>query len=57
VSVRRTPAAPGLRAVVFALGGAYIDRDLRYLYRRLFDGDETAMERFLAEACSSRSLP
>jgi 2-haloacid dehalogenase len=36
-------------AVVFDLGGVLIDWNPRYLYRRLFDGDEAAMEAFLAE--------
>jgi 2-haloacid dehalogenase len=36
-------------AVVFDLGGVLIDWDPRYLYRSIFDGDEAAMERFLAE--------
>jgi 2-haloacid dehalogenase len=38
-----------LSAVVFDLGGVLIDWDPRHLYRTLFDGDEGAMERFLAE--------
>ncbi len=45
-----TPAE--IRSVVFDLGGVLIDWDPRYLYRDLFDGDETAMERFLAEVCT-----
>jgi 2-haloacid dehalogenase len=36
-------------AVVFDLGGVLIDWNPRYLYRRLFAGDEAGMERFLAE--------
>jgi 2-haloacid dehalogenase len=40
-------ARPG--AVVFDLGGVLIDWNPRYLYRQLFDGDDTAMETFLAE--------
>jgi 2-haloacid dehalogenase len=36
-------------AVVFDLGGVLIDWNPRYLYRRLFDGDDAAMEAFLAE--------
>ena len=36
-------------AVVFDLGGVLIDWNPRYLYRSMFDGDEAAMERFLAE--------
>lgn len=41
-----------IRAVVFDLGGVLIDWDRRYLYRRLFGGDEAAMERFLADVCT-----
>lgn len=39
-------------AVVFDLGGVLIDWDPRYLYRSLFDGDEAAVERFLAEVAT-----
>ncbi|MEW9623096.1 HAD family hydrolase [Rhodanobacter geophilus] len=39
-------------AVVFDLGGVLVDWNPRYLYRQLFD-DEAAMERFLAEVCTS----
>ena len=39
-------------AVAFDLGGVLIDWNPRHLYRRLFGGDEVAMERFLAEVCS-----
>jgi 2-haloacid dehalogenase len=38
--------------VVFDLGGVLIDWDPRYLYRKLFDGDDAAMEDFLANVCS-----
>lgn len=38
--------------VVFDLGGVLIDWNPRYLYRKLFAGDEAGMERFLAEVCS-----
>jgi 2-haloacid dehalogenase len=41
-----------INAVVFDLGGVLIDWDPRHLYRTLFEGDETAMERFLTEVCS-----
>jgi 2-haloacid dehalogenase len=41
-----------IRAVVFDLGGVLIDWDPRHLYRRLFDGDDAAMERFLADVCT-----
>jgi 2-haloacid dehalogenase len=47
------PTANGrFEAVVFDLGGVLIDWNPRYLYRTLFDGDEVAMERFLAEVCT-----
>jgi 2-haloacid dehalogenase len=39
-------------AVVFDLGGVLVDWNPRYLYRTLFDGDDAAMERFLAEVCT-----
>lgn len=39
-------------AIVFDLGGVLIDWNPRYLYRRLFGGDEAAMERFLSEVCT-----
>ena len=41
-----------LSAVIFDLGGVLIDWNPRYLYRKLFDGDDEAMERFLAEVTS-----
>jgi 2-haloacid dehalogenase len=43
---------PALDTVVFDLGGVLADWDPRYLYRQLFDSDEAAMERFLAEVCT-----
>ena len=41
-----------IRAIVFDLGGVLLDWNPRYLYRKLFDGDDAAMERFLAEVCT-----
>jgi 2-haloacid dehalogenase len=41
------------RVVIFDLGGVVIDWNPRYLYRKLFNGDETAMESFLATVCTS----
>src|SRR5215471_9456667 len=38
--------------VVFDVGGVLIDWDPRHLYRKLFAGDEPAMEHFLANVCS-----
>jgi len=40
------------RAVVFDLGGVLIDWNPRHLYRKMFDGDEEGMERFLSEICT-----
>lgn len=38
--------------VVFDLGGVLIDWNPRYLYRKLFNGDETRMEHFLTTICA-----
>jgi len=40
------------KSVIFDLGGVLLDWDPRHLYRKLFDGDDAAMERFLAEICT-----
>jgi 2-haloacid dehalogenase len=37
---------------VFDLGGVLIDWNPRYLYCKLFDGDDSAMEHFLATVCT-----
>ena len=42
----------GRSIVVFDLGGVLIDWDPRHLYRKLFAGDEAAMEQFLATVCT-----
>jgi 2-haloacid dehalogenase len=50
---REQRAAERMRSiVVFDLGGVLIDWDPRHLYRKLFAGDETAMEQFLATVCT-----
>lgn len=41
------------QVIVFDLGGVLIDWNPRHLYRKMFDGDEEAMERFLSEICTS----
>ncbi|NTU77175.1 MAG: HAD family phosphatase [Alphaproteobacteria bacterium] len=41
-----------LRTVVFDLGNVLIEWNPRYLYRKLFNGDDAAMEKFLAEVCT-----
>jgi 2-haloacid dehalogenase len=45
-------ADAGRSIVVFDLGGVLIDWDPRHLYRKLFAGDEAAMEDFLATVCT-----
>lgn len=40
------------QAIVFDLGGVLIDWNPRYLYRKLFENDESGMEKFLAEVCT-----
>jgi len=40
------------QAVIFDLGGVLIDWNPRHLYRKVFDGDEERMERFLSEICT-----
>src|SRR6201996_7873495 len=37
---------------VFDLGGVLVDWNPRYLYRKLFPGDDAAMEHFLANVCT-----
>jgi 2-haloacid dehalogenase len=37
---------------IFDLGGVLIDWDPRHLYRKLFGGDDAAMEHFLATVCT-----
>ncbi|MCI0431004.1 MAG: HAD family phosphatase [Rhodospirillales bacterium] len=46
---RNTP----IDAAVFDLGGVLIDWNPRYLYRRLLNGDEDAVGRFLSEICTA----
>jgi 2-haloacid dehalogenase len=50
------PSAPALalqrRIVVFDFGGVLLDWNPRHLYRKLFAGDEAAMESFLANVCT-----
>lgn len=42
-----------VNTVVFDLGGVLVDWNPRHLFRKLFDGDEAAMEAFLSEVCNS----
>jgi hypothetical protein len=39
---------------IFDLGGVLIDWNPRHLYRKLFAGDEAAMEHFLATVCTTQ---
>lgn len=43
---------PERDTVVFDLGGVLIEWNPRHLYRKLFAGDEPAMEQFLATVCT-----
>jgi 2-haloacid dehalogenase len=51
------PSAPALppqrRIAVFDFGGVLLDWNPRHLYRKLFAGDEAAMESFLANVCTT----
>jgi len=42
----------GRNVVIFDIGGVLIDWNPRHLYRKLFPGDEPAMEHFLANVCT-----
>jgi 2-haloacid dehalogenase len=44
---------PNRSVAVFDLGGVLIDWNPRHLYRKLFNGDDAAMEHFLATICTS----
>lgn len=46
------PMAARRRVAIFDLGGVLLDWNPRYLYRKLFGGDDAAMERFLATVCT-----
>lgn len=46
------PSAPRSVAI-FDLGGVLLDWDPRHLYRKLFAGDDAAMENFLATVCTT----
>jgi 2-haloacid dehalogenase len=45
-------ASSSRRVVIFDLGGVLINWDPRHLYRKLFAGDERAMEAFLSGVCT-----
>lgn len=44
---------PNRSIAVFDLGGVLIDWNPRHLYRKLFAGDDAAMEHFLANVCTT----
>ncbi|WP_409450132.1 HAD family hydrolase, partial [Comamonas sp.] len=44
---------PPIDTVIFDLGNVLIQWDPRYLYRKIFVGDEAGMEAFLAEVCTA----
>jgi 2-haloacid dehalogenase len=41
------------RIAIFDLGGVLLEWNPRHLYRKLFNGDEAAMEHFLANVCTT----
>ncbi|HWB50575.1 MAG TPA: HAD family phosphatase [Stellaceae bacterium] len=43
---------PRRDTVIFDVGGVLLDWNPRHLYRKLFPGDEAAMEEFLATVCT-----
>ena len=45
-------AARRRSVVVFDVGGVLLEWDPRHLYRKLFDGDDDAMEEFLGNVCT-----
>ena len=45
-------STPPVRTLVLDLGGVVVDWDPRHLYRKLFAGEEAAMEHFLANVCT-----
>ncbi len=47
-----TALSAPVRAVVLDLGGVLVDWNPRHLYRRIFAGEEGAMERFLSTICT-----
>ena len=51
-NIARESMPAGRNVVIFDLGGVLIDWDPRHLYRKLFRGDEAAMEDFLATVCT-----
>jgi 2-haloacid dehalogenase len=42
-----------ISVAIFDLGGVVVDWNPRYLYRKLFNGNETEMEYFLSAVCTS----
>jgi 2-haloacid dehalogenase len=46
-------ASPRISAIIFDLGGVLMDWNPRHLYRKIFNGDEVAMEEFLATVCTA----
>ena len=50
--MRAPSAGAPPKALLWDLGGVFLDWDPRYLYRKLFAGDEEAVEDFLANICT-----
>jgi len=47
------PERGGRRVAIFDLGGVLLEWNPRHLYRKLFNGDDAAMEDFLANVCTA----
>lgn len=47
-----TGSTKGRSVAIFDLGGVLVEWNPRYLYRKLFRGDESAMEDFLSNVCT-----
>ena len=48
-----SPTQAQRTVAIFDLGGVLLDWNPRHLYRKLFNGDEAAMEHFLATVCTT----
>lgn len=52
MTLRQNDTEP-IEAIIFDLGGVLVDWNPRYLYRKLLNGDEDAVGRFLSEICTA----
>ena len=52
-AAKKGMAVPKRDIAIFDLGGVLLDWNPRHLYRKLFPGDDVAMEHFLATVCTN----